>query len=219
MSHQPIRYCDDLGMYTFSRGYDTCLWRTQWCAKHCYWKKYRSMGWSTDQSDEADNSWWKNVSAADFAYELFKRDCLRFRFSMKGEIWTAQDDIVQVVAIATLLPRTQFWIPTRAWRDRDTRLAIQRWQKPNMHVMASIDPTTTELEVAMLREDGWSLFYVGDNGDPGQFLLGESGLEEKITKDMFRCPKTWQHKLGHCVICEEGCFKKSRVEVHLKKHR
>ena len=231
MSHQHIRYCDDLGMHTFSRGYDTCLWQTPWCKRECYWRKYRRMGWSTDESDQADNSLWQNARPYEIAREIFdaaghwvpetgeRIAPRRFRFSMKGEIWTSQDDVVKVRAIATQLPTTGFWIPTRAWRDRDMRLAIKRWSTSNMRVLASIDPSVSESDIEMLRSEGWSLMYAGDNEDSNQMLLGEQGLEEKVTRGMHRCRKTWEHKLGHCAVCRDGCFSEGRVEVHLKKHR
>lgn len=126
---------------------------------------------------------------------------------------------MKVQHIASILWLTHFWIPTRAWHDSDMLKCLSNVRNPRLHVLALVDPSDSTNEVQVLRDMGWSIMYTGDNDPAEQLMLAEGGLEEKFSRDMYRCPKTWEHKLGNCQFCDDGCFKAGRVEVHLKKHR
>ena len=183
------------------------------------------MGWSKPEVDKLDDQWGQDHSPADICQAI--RDANkgqppeRFRFSVKGEIWAIPNDVHKVRDIAKDLQSTHFWIPTRAWHDWRMSEVIEYevMHLSNVHVLASVDPSDDVGEVQVVKDMGWSIMFTGDNDPAEQMMLVEGGLEGKFTKDMYRCPKTWKHKLGHCAHCTEGCFKDTRVEVHLKKHR
>lgn len=233
MEHECIRFVDDIGMFSFSRGRSTCDFKTKWCERHCYANKFYSMGWSREDWDKLDDEWWQKTGCEEFVEEVMRcasprmvDDELvppdRFRFAIKGEIWVNFDDVCKVRGICDILPETLFWIPTRAWWDPFMQDAIEEMvlSLPNARVMASVDPTVSASTIEELRETGWSILYVTkSNEEQGQLVLREHGLEENVTKGMFRCPKTWEKKLGHCGTCEQGCFSAERVEVQLKYHR
>jgi len=227
MGHEYIRYVPDLGMYAFSRGRNTCLWQTPWCKKHCYMGKFEQMGWSKSEWDELDNKWWLESAPEAIVAEIIRvagndgTPPTRFRFSVKGEIWNSAEDVEKVRQILLQMPDTLFWIPTRAWHDwrMSEHIEYSIFPLPNARVSASVDPTDNISEVQVARDMVWSLMFTGDNDPAEQTMLTENGLDEKWTKDMYRCPKTWQDAKGHCALCTEGCFRKERTEVHLKKHR
>jgi hypothetical protein len=158
--------------------------------------------------DEVDDDWWVNSSACEFTEVLRRkrRPIKRFRFSIRGEIFTKREDVFKVKEILELNPDILFWMPTRAWQNWPMRFAIQDHllNVPNARVMASIDPSADVEAVRSLQKTGWKTAYVGDNS---------------ATEGRFKCPKTWKHKKGHCQTCRNGCFSKDRVDVIFKFHR
>ena len=226
MAHEFIRFIPEIGLWSFSRGKHTCRWPSGWCSRNCYATKFYKLGWAREEYDRPDDEWWMTHNAEAIAKEILRVASDdngapdRFRFSVKGEIWTATCDVVKVGKIASLLPSTRFWIPTRAWHDHAMRNYIERIaaHHPNIHALASVDPDTTLGELAQLRADGWSLVFAGDNAR-GQMLLDVDGLRENPTDGMHRCVKTWDQESGHCAECDEGCFSLGRREIHLKKHK
>jgi len=221
-----IRFVDDLAMHAFSRGKETCVYCTTWCKKNCYFNKFYAMGWANIEWDKRDNQWWKSCTVDEFVEQAVVKipfNPSRFRFSVKGEIWTCVDDVSKVRGICDRMPDTTFWIPTRAWQDSEMEAAIEDYgllELPNARVMASVDPSVGNQDTLdYLHDCGWSILYVGHNEHQDQMVLGEEGLEEGLTKGMYRCPKTWEEKLGHCAICAEGCFSEKRVDVQLRKHK
>jgi hypothetical protein len=228
MSHEYIRYVPAIGMYAFSRGRDSCRWKTTWCAEYCFANKFYRMGWSKDEYDKADNDFWHGCESHEFVdavKEATNWDPVpRFRFAVRGEIWMKTSDVDKVGLIMLQMPDTLFWIPTRAWQDREMANTIERFvlPLPNARVMASCDPTTTKDTMNTLNRLGWSIVFAGDNEDSNQLLLNGDGLEEKATFGMHRCEKTWDERKGACATCAEGCFRdrgEGPVRVHLKKHR
>jgi hypothetical protein len=202
---------------------DTCIFCTPWCRQNCYAKKFYKLGYSKKEWDKKYEDWWQRVTPEEFCQSLVKRSGApeRFRFSVKGEIWTTPEDVVKVAKILDLLPDTLFWIPTRAWHTWVMAEKIEqhvKW-KTNSRVMASVDPSDDPGEVSVVRDMGWSMLYVGVNEDQEQMLLGEDSLQVNPASGMFHCPKTWDHREGHCAVCEEGCFKEGVNSVRLRKHR
>ena len=222
-----VRFVEDIAMHSFSRGIGTCVYRTSWCLKNCYANKFYAMGWAREEWDKVDDDWWQASGVGDIRQEIWDANKgqppARFRFSIKGEIWTTEEDVLKVDDIITRMPDTIFWIPTRAWQDSAMQEIIEEvvLDRANARVMASLDPSTADAyTINYLRERGWSILYVGHNEDQEQQLLTETGdTEENLTEGMFRCPKTWEGKLGHCAICTEGCFSEKRVDVQLRKHK
>ena len=221
----PIRFTEEIGMYSFSRGRVACRWKTPWCTKNCYNNKFYRMGWSKDEYDEEYNRYWRGVDSHEFVLDVFKANGnehpARFRFAVCGEIWGKRDDVEKVMLIVQEMPDTLFWIPTRAWHDGNIADLIERivFPMPNARVLASTDPDTTLDEFVWLRYRGWSIVFTGDNDDPNQLLLTPNGVRENKTLGMFRCEKTWDMRKGHCATCDAGCFSPEQVEVHLKWHR
>ena len=221
-----IRQVPEIGMFAFSRGMSTCLWKTPWCEKNCYALKFYRMGWSKAEYDKLDNDFWLETQPVDFAAAVNKAagnvSVKRFRFSIKGEIWTGEKDVAKVSGIMYLMPDTLFWIPTRAWHNGNMAEAIERlvFQRPNARVLASVDPNTTPDEFMWLKYRGWQTVFSGDNEDSRQLMLVPGGTQEKITVGMHKCEKTWNERGGHCAVCARGCFSsKKDVRVHLKQHR
>jgi hypothetical protein len=73
----------------------------------------------------------------------------------------------------------------------------------NARVLASTDPSYTAAQFDALRQLGWNTMFFGDNA---------------LDLGMFMCPKTWEPIHSYCRICKDGCFKRGRVDVHLKTH-
>jgi len=226
MAHEFIRFIPEIGLWSFSRGRSTCRWKSKWCDVNCYAQKFYRMGWAKDEYDKADDEWWMSHDCLEIADEIRRvasvddKPPARFRFSVKGEIWTATCDVVKVAHIAAHLPETVFWIPTRAWRDHaiNSYIRLHLFRKPNVRVLASVDPDTTLGQLARLRAEGWSLVFAGDN-QCGQMQLSADGLIPHVAEGMHRCEKTWDRRTSHCASCDEGCFSDGRVEIHLKKHK
>jgi len=221
----PIRFTEEIGMLSFSRGRIACRWKTSWCEKHCYAAKFYRLGWSKDEYDEEYNRYWRGVDSEQFVLDVLKTNHnehpARFRFAVCGEIWGKHEDVEKVMLIMQQLPDTLFWIPTRAWHDGNMADSIERliFPMPNARVLASTDPDTKADEFVWLRHRDWSIVFAGDNSDPNQLLLAPGGVQEKRTARMHRCEKTWDERKGHCATCDVGCFSPERVEVHLKRHR
>ena len=133
----------------------------------------------------------------------------RIRLMTRGEAFTCVLDIVKVYDLAMAMPDRQIWIPTRAWRTTALKNEIEKllFNLPNVAVLASLDPSNTYAEKAMLKRDGWSTMFYGDDTE---------------TADRFKCPKTWGHIKRACAKCKNGCFKMIEkgvpVHVHLKQH-
>ncbi len=137
----------------------------------------------------------------------------RIRFAAAGEALATPADVSRIESIIRAFPSTLFWVPTRAWRSpllRDPireRLVTLR----NARIMASLDPSNTAEEVDGLMSDEWSTMYFGIDG-------GQDLFDDWLLHGRYKCPKTWEHRSGHCRVCDEGCFRRGPVHVHLKKH-
>jgi hypothetical protein len=134
----------------------------------------------------------------------------RIRFASAGEALATPADVSRIESIIRAFPSTLFWLPTRAWRSPALRDPIRRrlLTLRNARVLASLDPSNTAEEVDGLMSDGWSSMFFG---------LDRLGVGSPFLH-RYRCPKTWEHRSGHCRVCDEGCFRRGPVHVHLKKH-
>jgi len=220
----PIRFVPDLGMFAFSRGKATCLWSTKWCRKRCYNHKFYRINPKLVDIDQRDNFWWSGTRTPDFLTMMEKvgvKD--RFRFAVRGEAWTCDDDVERIREIALARKDVTFWIPTRAWRDKDLApvIGVRLLRLMNVRVMASIDPTTADpFDLQRLQDWGWRMLFAGDNAHGNQCLLGEGAvIRDPVYSRYHRCEKTWLDEKGACATCTEGCFSPKRVDVHLKQHR
>lgn len=204
-----IRFCRDIGCFALDFPKFTCAFRTDFCNEKCYNVKLRRMyGDAMANRDHTNLEAWNNCTVDDFINALSgkrTRQVKRFRFATRGEALYSSQNIRKISEIAKAIPDTIFWIPTRAWRNSIRRAEIMAILFPlkNMRVMASLDPSNSPAEIALLKADGWSTIFFGDN---------------EQTTNRIKCTKTWGHVKGACATCKIGCFNKKRVDIHLKEH-
>ena len=232
MGAGPIRFVKDIGLYAFSRGRATCKWRTRWCLRNCYNNKFYAVNPSLPDRDALDEAYWQKTSVDEFASAIKDLEVDRFRFSVRGEIWNNLRDVLKVQGIMKAAPDVLFWIPTRAWQDVGMMEHIEDLILPldNARVLASMDPSVSGQMQEAIQDHGWAILFVGDNEPRGQLRLWHPvsgqprfyGCESRTAK-MFRCPKLWEGRRGHCAVCTRGCFAPRepfhRIAVHLKGHR
>jgi hypothetical protein len=208
-----IRHCADIGLWSIDRPRSSCKWASEFCKMTCYNRSIESrFRKSIPAKDARNEASWKSIDGRQLADMLDRKrtPTERIRLMTRGEAFSTPDDIARVRGIAESNPQRLFWIPTRAWRDPEMEALIREtlFHVPNLRILASTDPSTSPLEDRFLRALGWSTMFYGDDtatGTPGG-------------RPMLRCPKTWQHLTAHCAVCKAGCFRRSRVDVHLKQH-
>lgn len=209
-----LRWCEDIGMYALDRPIPTsCVHRTSYCDTHCFnvklYRVYKNMA----VKDVRNEAYWQQLTGFQVHETLRRRkkQTKRARFMTRGEGIKDHNDIDRVEDICLATPNTDWWLPTRAWRNALLMAQIQSRLVPipNLHILASYDPSNTPEDWETTRVFGWSTMYFGDDG----FLT--TPLGEK----MFKCPKTWGKVKGACGTCKRGCFEgHGRVDVHLSQH-
>jgi len=212
MQHE-IRWVDDIGMFASDRSReDSCIHATDYCREKCYNAKLEKV-FKLSSKDIRNDVYWKALNG-DILLSTLKRrkkSIDRFRFQTRGETIKDFHDIDKIKDICIKNPQTIFWMPTRAWRDPllFARINSELQDLTNIRILASMDPTNTTDEWEMVKSNGWSTMFFGDNG-----------LTHTLNGDrVFKCPKTHKDLKGHCSICKAGCFNsKKRVDVHLKQH-
>jgi len=214
MQRSELRWCKDIGMFAFDRPIPTsCVHKTAFCEKTCFnvklYKFYKNMS----VKDVRNEAYWQQIDGFQVRETLKRRrkQTKRVRFMTRGEAIKDHNDVNRVVDICKENPNTEFWLPTRAWRDAllFARASATLKSIPNLHVLASMDPSNTPEEWEQVIAQGWSTMYYGDD----EFLTTPVGGK------MFKCPKTWGHVEGACGVCKRGCFEGyGRVDVHLKAH-
>jgi len=202
-----LRWCADLQMFALERGCDSCKHSTRYCRATCYNRKFLRYPsfrktWGPDGND---NKRWDGATTETFGGLSAVRLCTR------GEPLATMADVRRLRDWAVANPECHFWVPTRGWRDACVRREIRRYLRPlaNVHVVASIDPTTPLKTVQRLQRGGWSTMYYGEHVHPND------------TGDVHRCRKTWGGVKGACAECAasgDGCFSEERVDIFLKKH-
>lgn len=200
-----MTYQRDIGMYTINRGHGSCKWKSAYCLIHCYNKKlYRVFGHTMLPKDVKNDLDWVAWNGDRLYEELNRRKYnKRIRLCSRGEPFSTMADVTKIKDFLNKNPQTLFWIPTRSWRGNLRDEVKKIMQIDNARILASIDPSNTKIEIDDIVSEGWSTMYFGDNSD---------------IQNRFLCPKTWEHKKKICYQCEAGCFAKTRVDVHLKKH-
>lgn len=203
-----IRYCKDIGLWAIDRPCTTCKWRTSFCKANCYnGKLYRI--YELEGKDKRNELYWQQLTGADLRKALNakrsggKRN--RFRLMTRGEALTCFEDIDRVAEIAKSNPDILFWLPTRAWRGMRHVIENRLFKIKNLRLLASIDPSNSQAEIDSLVASGWSTMFFGND-------------DRAPIEDSFKCPKTWNHKVGHCQKCKGGCFSPKQVHIWLKSH-
>lgn len=223
-----LKFSPMLGMLLIDRAWRvTCKWRSPFCTKHCYNHTGQQPPKLKALTGRKDEAFWevidgeflhKMLHSERFAYvcKLLGRSPAfvraRLRIASKGEAFEKPEDVFRIADLCEQNPATTFWIPTRAWCiPRTGNINIEMVDLINEHVrslsnarvLASTDPSYTAEQFELLRQIGWNTMFFGDNA---------------IDWGMFMCPKTWRPVHSYCRICRDGCFKRGRVDIHLKAH-
>ena len=212
-----VRFCADLGMFTIDRSISkSCTHKTSFCESNCFNDKLYKLYPAMHDKDVRNELAWDNLdqrTSKQFSRSMARkrRQTSRIRLMSRGEAFSVVGDVAKVKVLLSENPDSLFWIPTRAWRNPVIWALVQSEIMPlsNGRVMASLDPSNTDVERRDLESAGFSTMYFGD--------------DEK-TAGRFKCPKTWQKSHGkdkkvYCdAKCRNGCFSDKQVHVHLKKH-
>ena len=157
------------------------------------------------ERDKRNEDYWQWLTGQRLYTQLSrkKKPVKRLRLCTRGEAFSTKEDVQKVVDLMRYSSSTLFWIPTRAWHHPKLKQMIEHiaLNKHNARILASIDPSDDENQIQQLKDDGWSTVRIGANQET-----------------RYRCPKTFEHKTGHCATCTKGCFSDSRVDVQLKLH-
>ena len=213
--HDTMRWTKDIGMFTIDRSRETsCLHKTTFCDDTCFNNKLeRAFAHAIEPKDVRNDQAWDNLNHTKVK-GLFNRkrnQTQRARLMSRGEAFTTFDDLRKVQHLANSTPNTEWWIPTRAWRDETLWHDVRALEvmTPNLRILASVDPSNTQSEWERLKAEERSIMFFGD----------DSMTTAPTGERMFMCPKTHKDMHGHCSICKGGCFRTSkRVVVHLKEH-
>lgn len=210
-----LRYCADIGLWSLDRPVSTCLWRTIYCAMHCFNRKLYRVYKNMVAKDKRNEAYWQALNGQSIREHLLRKSTggkgtikPRVRLMTRGEAFSTPNDIRKVENILASNPDVVWWIPTRSWRNEFYRPMVKALsvKYPNAKILASVDPSNTQEEVDGLKADGWSTMFFGNDDQTPQ------------GQDAHKCAKTWNHTKGACATCTEGCFGANRVDVWLKKH-
>jgi hypothetical protein len=209
-----IRWCDDIGMFALDRPIPTsCVHRTEFCDRTCFnvklYKFYKDMS----VKDVRNEEYWQQLTGAAMraTFKRKRKQTDRARFMTRGEALKDHNDVNRVENIVLETPGTDWWLPTRAWRNALllAQITSRLVPIPNLHVLASMDPSNSPEDWEQTRAVGLSTMYYGD----------DTYLTTPLGEEMFKCPKTWGHVKGACGVCKRGCFEgHGRVDVHLQAH-
>jgi len=197
-----------IGLHTFDRGCETCVFATPFCRVKCYkWKAYHAWRHNLIPRDLKNQTAWEALDGESFGEWLRSRvkPVDRFRFCSRGEPFAGPEDVDRVADVVACNPSVLFWIPTRAWHCGDMRQRILRQVRalPNARVQASVDPSDSSADIRSLDRGGWSTMYFGRDGNDGR-------------RSRTMCRKTWFHDV-RCSSCGV-CFDARQKHVHLKQH-
>lgn len=204
-----IRFCNDIGMFASDRPVSTCKWRTAFCRANCYNCKLYAMYKDMSSKDIRNEQEWQSLTGQALATSLNRKrkQTERFRLMTRGEALSTRDDIDRVKDICKANPERLVWLPTRAWRSKELRPIIEQELMPikNLRLQASLDPSNSQQEIDDLVSAGWSTMFFGNDD--------KAPIEGSV-----KCPKTWEHKKGHCAKCKGGCFSPNQRHIWLKMH-
>ncbi len=213
--HRAAKWCPDIGLWALDRSLASCKageCTTAMCG-NCYVRsnmvRFPSMG----PKDVVNDECWAALTPGGFRLWLDygplggpRRTRIRaFRFCTRGEPMAMPADIAKVKACMEIAPEVTCWVPTRCHQGPQRTAIRDAAGLDNARVLASVDYTTSRGEYRHLREQRWSMLYVGDDG---------------ATEGRELCPKT-HHLTGNCADClakGERCGSPEPTEVHLQLH-
>ena len=219
-----FRWCDDIGQFAIDRPINdtknhqgSCIHRTEFCNITCFNNKLYKLYPNMHNRDDRIESIWQSLDPLSIKpfLQRKRKQTKRVRFMTRGEAFATWSDVLKIKSILEDNPDTEWWIPTRAWRDPILKSLIEEMIMPlkNAAVNASVDPSNTKDEWQMLRVDRWNVMFYGDED-----LTSVPDSDIK----MFLCPKTHKKLKGHCDICKAGCFSPLTLQrqqfVHLSQH-
>ena len=200
-----MRVNNSLGIAALDRGLG-CPFATRAC-KECYYIKFVRVYHHTlvAYHTRREQAW--IAGPAVFGEGLTSHNT-RVRVCKGGEPIRELADVDRLYRLCGLYPGTLFWVPTRAHHNREIMQALAPRNRPaNLRMLASTDVDTTRAHWARLDRAGWSMMYHGGSADIPP------------PTPAHKCAKTWEHTLGHCATCSEGCFNPCQTTVWLKFHR
>ena len=219
-----FRWCDDIGQFAIDRPINdtnnhqgSCVHKTEFCMATCFNNKLYKLYSKMHDRDDRIESIWQNLDPLSIKpfLQRKRKQIKRVRFMTRGEAFATWSDVLKVKAILEDNPDTQWWIPTRAWRNLILKKLIEEMIVPlkNAAVNASVDPSNTKDDWQMLRSDKWNVMFYGDED---LTIVPDSDIK------MFLCPKTHKKLKGHCDVCKAGCFSPSTLQrqqfIHLSQH-
>lgn len=209
-----IRWCEDIGMFAFDRPIPvSCIHKTKYCEDNCFNVKLYKLYPAMETKDIRNEAYWQQITGNQVLHTLKRKrkQTKRARFMTRGEAIRDYSDVWRVYDIVITTPDTDWWMPTRAWRDPLLQAMIEAVLRPltNLHILASMDISNTAEEWENMRAMGWSTMFFGD----------DTRTHTPLGEKMFKCPKTFGHVKGACEVCKKGCFEgHGRVDVRLSEH-
>lgn len=212
--------CSALGIHVINGPMDPegkpCKWATSACAKNCYVVSYLRR-WRNAPSGAAMQSILVREAAQWRLWSACHVQGIRFvRLCSRGEGLRDRDDVEQVYHLVASSPETQYILPTRAHNDPEMRTLIEErlFGLQNLHLLASVDKSTTREHFEPLVASGWSTMGFFSTLDIPHPLAGDN---------VERCAKTWSGAHGEtaCRACGEqgkGCFKPGQKNIYLRQH-
>ena len=206
-----IRHCKDIDMFALDRGRSSCIYKTNFCKKHCYNNKFYDMNIGLNTRDKKNDFYWKYMDGDVIKKSLSTKrlPTKRFRFCTRGEPFKELQDIYKLYDICIKNPNTKFWTPTRAWRHDTVIHRIIKVLLPlnNFFLTCSLDPSNTQEEFDFLNNLGLSTGFFG-NDITYPFK----------TASIIKCPNKWGNKNITCANCNSACFIHKQTHHWLKEH-
>lgn len=199
---------EELGMFCIDRSRAaSCVHQSEWCKENCYCAKFEVTFPNMLAAEEKYEAEWQALTGPELSKQLRRKrkQTNRLRLCAFGEPFADKFDVARICDWLRHCPDTTFWIPTRAWRSSHLERLIRQhvMSRQNARVLASVDPSTLDEFLDKGLESYWR-------------EVAAAGVVPWDTH--YQCPKTWQHKHGHCAVCQGGCFARTG-DIQLKQHR
>ena len=170
------------------------------------------MNIGLDKRDVKNDNFWLTLTGADLNAILSRKrkQTKRFRFCTRGEPFSLKSDVYKIYRLCAQNKNTDFWAPTRAWRNSSVLDLIINILEPldNFYLTCSLDPSNTQLQVDYLNRMGVSTGFFGD----------DKTYPFKHNKPVVKCPNKWGDKTITCANCNVACYIHEQTHHWLKSH-